>query len=921
MSFDVNQYIQQNQQEDNQAEPQSSGFDVNSYIAQNSPQSQPSTPQDNFQKQLDDVTPSGYINSTANAAVRGLIGEGAYTAAEGARGVLGDVIQHPSDLTDTQKLEQLYNQYKQLSQKQTETDEATHPLASAIGKGVGVGGGLAGLAVGGTEALAGLRALPEAGSVAGAAAKVLPKAIKGAGIGAVGGAALASANSPNNIIGASQQEQQQNLNDALKGAQTGAMLGGVFGAGSGAIDAANPETNSAVIQATKAGQQGQNLIGPAAQDAADQALAQAQDNAKHNIDNIETAKKEATKAAKDQSSIAQTNAEAIQNKQLLNAAQQTQADIEASLGERGNAYQQVNAQNAGKTINQVNSDLANSPEGRDPSSIQPIDAFDDYVDQFYDSLNQLNSKNEPYLQNELQNIVEGPIKTKQVTTYATAPAVPGTVEKLQDQGELAVAQARQQGLAAKYQIVPSQTQDGRQILSLNIVKDTPPGMDTSNQTLSTVSKFAQPGSPETTSPISKLVKTREGGTLDPTYEQLRQLRTNLRQMRNDPTLSAADNSFINDQYNKLSSLMQAKFPGLAAADAGYRAGVQFQQDIGNGLNNIATLARQGQAANSQSSSIADLARQAKFEQNLAAVQKFDPVLAQKIQRNFQQVAQQGQQIQHATDLQNQAVLNNIENQYQQTLKQTQAQDQALLNKAMQQKQLVDKANTVDLMGLLTHPQVSIPKNLQSAGVMAGNIAGQASNTGLQNLGAVQAGGSQIGQSMAPVQQPMDKIKTVLNRLSELDQQNMQQAQAEGRPYQSLFSKVGLNKDEVANYIKNSSQRENTAKQFQNTGTIALNGPKTDSSNTQIGGSAYNAPDQVLTGVAQKLAMNPQTKNLGEALSSALQSNDSVRKNAAIFAIQQNPMAKAYLDPDMNSRLKTEQTPRASAPTGKMKYSF
>ena len=59
-------------------------------------------------------------------------------------------------------------------------------------------------------------------------------------------------------------------------------------------------------------------------------------------------------------------------------------------------------------------------------------------------------------------------------------------------------------------------------------------------------------------------------------------------------------------------------------------------------------------------------------------------------------------------------------------------------------------------------------------------------------------------------------------------------------------------------------------------------------------SLYTAKPQYLQNVSSSLQQNDSTKNLGLALQNAVQSNDNNAKNAAIFAIMQNPNARALM---------------------------
>jgi hypothetical protein len=58
---------------------------------------------------------------------------------------------------------------------------------------------------------------------------------------------------------------------------------------------------------------------------------------------------------------------------------------------------------------------------------------------------------------------------------------------------------------------------------------------------------------------------------------------------------------------------------------------------------------------------------------------------------------------------------------------------------------------------------------------------------------------------------------------------------------------------------------------------------------------YTAPREQLDSLANKLSSSRYLAPLGRALKEGVESNDSFKKNAALFSIMQNPYAKLLID--------------------------
>lgn len=177
-----------------------------------------------------------------------------------------------------------------------------------------------------------------------------------------------------------------------------------------------------------------------------------------------------------------------------------------------------------------------------------------------------------------------------------------------------------------------------------------------------------------------------------------------------------------------------------------------------------------------------------------------------------------------------------------------------------------------------------------------------------------------GLASKDAKQTFDKLTDSLETLQTLDNSMKAEAQVKGVPYKSVFEKLGLNKDEILSYIDKKSKRANAYDTFMGGNTVSLQVPKTMTgmaaemagkagvATGNIGGQIYNASKEVLSGVASKLKGSNEVKHLGQALEDSLNSSDVVKRNAAIFAIMQNPKAKNIIDPNLKQDYDEEKSP-------------
>jgi hypothetical protein len=69
------------------------------------------------------------------------------------------------------------------------------------------------------------------------------------------------------------------------------------------------------------------------------------------------------------------------------------------------------------------------------------------------------------------------------------------------------------------------------------------------------------------------------------------------------------------------------------------------------------------------------------------------------------------------------------------------------------------------------------------------------------------------------------------------------------------------------------------------------------SGVDVSRKIFKAPDQYLKNLASQLQTTPGLSSMGKALTEAMESGNSPKKNAALFTIMQNPNAKLLINAD------------------------
>lgn len=203
--------------------------------------------------------------------------------------------------------------------------------------------------------------------------------------------------------------------------------------------------------------------------------------------------------------------------------------------------------------------------------------------------------------------------------------------------------------------------------------------------------------------------------------------------------------------------------------------------------------------------------------------------------------------------------------------------------------LLSKGNPVDLTGI----RVSDVANYE--------------NKLLNNTKNIIKGVDEAGNPSSSAKESMTNMLRGLRAFSEAEKRRV--------PGATIFDEFKVQPEDIEKHLKESAFRSSALKEFneplaKGTGgslgevkRIADVGVKkaanlAGQAKAALGGKAnpvldagkmlYNASDSELTSVAQQLGQDPTGKKLGESLNKAIKENNVYAKNAAIFAIMQNP---------------------------------
>lgn len=246
------------------------------------------------------------------------------------------------------------------------------------------------------------------------------------------------------------------------------------------------------------------------------------------------------------------------------------------------------------------------------------------------------------------------------------------------------------------------------------------------------------------------------------------------------------------------------------------------------------------------------------------------------------------------------------------------------SKGMKERLRAEVPEYGDAADRLTQFQQYVPETLMSQGERAADTNVRLSDSASQYQDIKDPAQqlisklSKTGTGTDIAKQTYNRLDESLDQLATLERARQSEAEVSGKPFSSIFEKLGMNKDQIMDYLKSKSQRA-AAYDMMKTGSIPIHTPKTFTQAvadvagktgvatgnmlgraSNVGGIIYNAPKDVLYAAAAKLEKNPAVAHLAAGLKSAISSGDITKQNAALFAIMQNPTAKAIIDPNINS---------------------
>lgn len=166
----------------------------------------------------------------------------------------------------------------------------------------------------------------------------------------------------------------------------------------------------------------------------------------------------------------------------------------------------------------------------------------------------------------------------------------------------------------------------------------------------------------------------------------------------------------------------------------------------------------------------------------------------------------------------------------------------------------------------------------------------------------------------------------IQKLSDSEQARKIAAQAAGKPFETVFDKLGMQPQDIESFFKDAAAKskiiqnytglpdidlthpiktvQNGADWLANKAGVAKNwltsggtGSAAQNPVLNVGKKLYSASDDSLRGLSQKLNDIPGQKPMSTALNNALDSKDSVAKNAVLFSIMQNPSLRNLVGSD------------------------
>ena len=165
----------------------------------------------------------------------------------------------------------------------------------------------------------------------------------------------------------------------------------------------------------------------------------------------------------------------------------------------------------------------------------------------------------------------------------------------------------------------------------------------------------------------------------------------------------------------------------------------------------------------------------------------------------------------------------------------------------------------------------------------------------------------------------------INKLQQNEQVRKVEAQAAGKPFQTVFDKVGVQPQDIESFFKDAAAKSKLIQNYTGLGDVELNPFKISPLKTlgqasdwignkagivygkmgsvaqnpvlNVGKKLYAASDDALRDLSKTLDSIPGQKPMSTALNKALDNKDSVAKNAVLFSIMQNPNLRSIVGSD------------------------
>jgi hypothetical protein len=161
----------------------------------------------------------------------------------------------------------------------------------------------------------------------------------------------------------------------------------------------------------------------------------------------------------------------------------------------------------------------------------------------------------------------------------------------------------------------------------------------------------------------------------------------------------------------------------------------------------------------------------------------------------------------------------------------------------------------------------------------------------------------------------------INKLQQNEQVRKVEAQAAGKPFQTVFDKLGMQPQDIESFFKDAAAKSKLIQNYTGLPDVDFTSPLKTVRNFKdyfanqagviygktgsvaqnpvlnVGKKLYAASDDALRDLSNTLNDIPGQKPMSMALNKALDSKDAVAKNAVLFSIMQNPHLRSIVGSD------------------------